>query len=117
MSWSIKLARVSTREKLRMCAEHLVYSLNDLMIDVMLSYVPVAKPNTPISTIDTSFEIVRKPRLVLCQHMIISMIGGNTRASAVLLTAPTRDIKRPNFGMASARITRDKHFCIAKFPL
>jgi len=33
------------------------------------------------------------------------MIGGNTSARAVLLTAPTRDMKRPNFGIASARIT------------
>jgi len=33
------------------------------------------------------------------------MIGGNTRASAVLLTAPTSDMKRPSSGIASARMT------------
>lgn len=83
-----------------------VHSLNDLMIAVKLSYVPVAKPNTPISTIITSLVIVKKPRLVLCQQTIMSIIGGKTRASAVLLTAPTKDMKRPNFGIASARITK-----------
>lgn len=83
-----------------------VHSLNDLMIAVTLSYVPVAKPNTPISTIITSFVIVKTLRLVLCQQTIMSIIGGKTRASAVLLTAPTKDMKRPNFGIASARITK-----------
>lgn len=88
---------------------HLIQLLNDLMIDVKLSYVPVAKPNTPINTIIMSFAIVKKPRLVLCQQTIISIIGGNTRARAVLLTAPTRDMKRPSFGIASARITGEKN--------
>lgn len=114
MSWSIKLARAHVHEReiknnlYRAPGARLIHLLNDAMIAVILSYVPVAKPSTPISTIITSFAIVKKPRLVLCQQTIISMIGGNTRARAVLLTAPTRDMKRPNFGIASARITEEK---------
>lgn len=66
------------------------------MIDVMLSYVPVTKPSRPISTIRMSFDIVNKPSDAFCQHTTISMIGGNTSAKAVLLTAPTSDMNRPS---------------------
>ena len=73
---------------------------------VILSYVPVANPKSPINNINMSFVIVILSSFGLCQQTTISMIGGKRRASAVLLTAPTSDIKRPKCGIASARMTR-----------
>lgn len=75
------------------------------MIEVILSYVPVMKPKRPIKTIKISFDIVQMPKDAFCQHTTISMIGGNINARAVLLTAPTSDINKPSWGIASARIT------------
>ena len=106
MSWSINSARSANYTYNDDLYNELIlnYVLNARMIELRLSYVPVTKPRRPISTIKMSFDIVKGLRDAFCQHTTISMIGGNTKARAVLLTAPTNDMNRPSWGIASARM-------------
>lgn len=82
--------------------------MNAFTIDVILSYVPVTNPSSPINNINIFFESLKGPRVLFPEQTTNSIIGGNKRAKAVLLTAPTNEINRLRFGMASARITVKK---------
>lgn len=86
-----------------------VYSLNAFIIDAMLSYVPVTKMNIP-NRMMTEFLTSMKSVMPVdfCDDRTSSMTGGKTSASAVLLTAPTSEMKRPSCGIDSARITGKK---------
>lgn len=47
----------------------------------------------------------KTPNSRSCQRMARSQSGGNTTASAVLVTAPTSEMKTPRLGITSARTT------------
>lgn len=79
------------------------------MIAVILSYVPVINPRNPINSIKQFLNSLKLLRVLFCERTTISIIGGNSNANAVLLNAPTSDIKRPRFGIASASITKEKN--------
>ena len=57
-----------------------------------------------------SLVTVTLSRVAFCQQTTSSIIGGKIRASAVLLTAPTSDMKRPRCGINSANMTVTKIF-------
>lgn len=71
----------------------------------ILSYVPDAKPMSPIKSINIFFDTLKTVSVLLREQITNSIIGGNKRASAVLLTAPTSVMKRPSLGMSSASMT------------
>lgn len=63
-------------------------------------------PNRMIMKFFTSMNGVMP--VAFCDEDTSSMIGGKTSASAVLLTAPTSEMKRPSCGIDSARRTGKK---------
>lgn len=73
-----------------------------------LAYVPVKKPRIPTRNIAIFFEYKYQEaiKLLSSSHLVInSKSGGKIRARQLLDSAPTRDIKRSNCGMAAARTT------------
>lgn len=66
------------------------------MIEATLSYVPVTNTNTPSVIMDRSLISMGVERVPRCEASTSSMTGGKTRASAVLLTAPTSEMNSPN---------------------
>lgn len=73
----------------------------------ILWYVPVMNTNSPKDIINT-FLIHTKMGIPSgrVDLQTSSMRGGNTSAKAVLLTAPTKEMNRPSFGIVSASTTK-----------
>ena len=69
----------------------------------MLTKVPVTNPRNPIRNKNAFLIILKHP--ISCQFVIVSIIGGAIKAKVDELIAPTREIKRSNFGIAAARET------------
>lgn len=88
------------------------HSLNASIIDAILSYVPVTKMKIPNRMMLAFLRSINGVIPVdFCEEWTSSMTGGKTSASAVLLTAPTSEIKSPSCGIDSARMTEKKTFC------
>lgn len=69
-----------------------------------LTYDPRRKPTHPNSIMATSFHKIQFPFPSLSgQKVTISINGGNIKAKAELLKAPTKDMTAPRFGMAIAK--------------
>lgn len=75
----------------------------------MLSYVPVRNMKIPNRMMMVFLKIINSviPE-GFCENMTSSMTGGKKSASAVLLTAPTSEMKRLSCGIDSARMTEKK---------
>lgn len=71
----------------------------------MLSYPPVIIPNIPSKRMNESLNITGLVSFSYAKNDTISKSGGIIKANVVLLTAPTREMKSPKNGIASARIT------------
>lgn len=81
---------------------------NALAIELMLSYVPVMQPTNAINRMIKFLIIIVGVSSETLAVVTSSMRGGNTRASAVLLTAPTKEMKSERKGIDSAKTTEKK---------
>lgn len=74
------------------------------MIEVKL---PNTKPMIPKIMMQMSFQRIQfhlPSPLGWSQNVTISIIGGKMSAKVLLLTAPTREITAPRFGIMAARM-------------
>lgn len=89
------------------------HSLKALMMEARLSNVPVTKINKP-KIIIIAFLVATKTvmPLLFCELVTSSIRGGKTRASAVLLIAPTKEMNSPSCGIDSARMTERENIIV-----